>query len=843
MGNVRFLPSTLISIFLIPLIFFSCKLISPDVFQNIDQDNPQNTGQVRIKGILTDFSPATRIYNGLEPKSISGITEIAAIPLLSPSIESYMLRNEQVFAINTDGSFDINLSTSSPWLLALKNGTATDPRDIYQGVIGIADQDDSLIYFPLDQVNSDIDLQSILQSSDEYISQTDMNTFASYFNCPLEAMQLMARFDNMGKYIKNYYTNCDLSAEAQYDMGVSYWYTSHDQLANGVYFVPDQFPRSRYLTWIAVSGITPFTMDQLTSGEKMLSLAPPIGSSAWDDNGDVEFTFENPIIATGTYNIYTLYGRIDYSFSGGLTASISDETGDVCSIFAVLGGEMPVGTWTLKEGENDLGWFDLTNVQDTDNNGHFVIIVPLPKFNFDGQGFLESVEIKLAYYDNELASYVELPDYRIVSSLIGRFSCTLRDYDINAQPSGFYEEWLSHDEIGSILADGRLSLTPTESSWKAGYDPAGQSRIIEEFGIGYRYGAADFSFVIRNNEPISCTITYEPNGATSGSVPTDTNAYPSGSTVIITGNVGNLVNNGYEFAGWNTSDDGSGAIYTEGDSFTITGNTILYAQWSPLPTYAVTYKPNGASTGSVPIDTNSYQGAASAMIMGNTGNLAKTGYDFAGWNTSATGCGTGYAAGDSVTITGNITLYAKWDPLPTYTVTYQPNGVTSGNVPVDFNQYLAGETATVLDNTGNMSIENYTFTGWNTSPDRNGTDYSAGALIMVTENVILYGCWAPVLSDGGLIIDFDNPAYPSVIIDGARTVAWGTTVTYTANFQYWVYIWYLDDSDAHPAMETNGEVLTINTQLLTPGVHTISVLAFDGSSNYFSGQFFFTVAS
>ena len=36
---------------------------------------------------------------------------------------------------------------------------------------------------------------------------------------------------------------------------------------------------------------------------------------------------------------------------------------------------------------------------------------------------------------------------------------------------------------------------------------------------------------------------------------------------------------GYYFTGWNTAEDGSGQDYAAGDTFTITDNMVLYAQW------------------------------------------------------------------------------------------------------------------------------------------------------------------------------------------------------------------------------------------------------------------------
>ncbi|MEX2461586.1 MAG: S-layer homology domain-containing protein [Paenibacillaceae bacterium] len=74
----------------------------------------------------------------------------------------------------------------------------------------------------------------------------------------------------------------------------------------------------------------------------------------------------------------------------------------------------------------------------------------------------------------------------------------------------------------------------------------------------------------------------------------------------------------------------------------------------------LTYNGNGNNSGSVPIDNTIYLNGVTANVYGNTGNLIKTGYTFAGWNTLADGSGTNYAAEEALVMTGNKTLFAKW---------------------------------------------------------------------------------------------------------------------------------------------------------------------------------------
>lgn len=56
--------------------------------------------------------------------------------------------------------------------------------------------------------------------------------------------------------------------------------------------------------------------------------------------------------------------------------------------------------------------------------------------------------------------------------------------------------------------------------------------------------------------PPTYTVTYNANGATSGTAPTDTNTYTSGANVPLAGNTGNLTKTGYTFGGWSLTPNG-----------------------------------------------------------------------------------------------------------------------------------------------------------------------------------------------------------------------------------------------------------------------------------------------
>ena len=94
-----------------------------------------------------------------------------------------------------------------------------------------------------------------------------------------------------------------------------------------------------------------------------------------------------------------------------------------------------------------------------------------------------------------------------------------------------------------------------------------------------------------------------------------------------------------------------------------TGNPPTFYKKAGATTYSVTYNANGATAGTVPVDETQYDSDNNTVtVLGNTGNLAKAGYIWSGWNTQTDGEGTAYQADDTFEITASTTLYAMWTP-------------------------------------------------------------------------------------------------------------------------------------------------------------------------------------
>ncbi|GMO24284.1 MAG: hypothetical protein Pg6A_11390 [Termitinemataceae bacterium] len=123
-------------------------------------------------------------------------------------------------------------------------------------------------------------------------------------------------------------------------------------------------------------------------------------------------------------------------------------------------------------------------------------------------------------------------------------------------------------------------------------------------------------------------------------------------------------NAGSVFTGWSIKADDTQAMFYDGQIVTHlaaendTTEVNLYAVWRTATSavYTVTYSANGG-TGSV-VDQSDVEGTIITLDDGSGINMA--GFSFAGWNTQADGLGQSYPGGASCTLSGNLTLYAKW---------------------------------------------------------------------------------------------------------------------------------------------------------------------------------------
>ena len=262
------------------------------------------------------------------------------------------------------------------------------------------------------------------------------------------------------------------------------------------------------------------------------------------------------------------------------------------------------------------------------------------------------------------------------------------------------------------------------------------------------------------------TISYNANGGT-GTAPTSQTAVV-GSAITIASNSGvpPLAKTGFVFTGWNTQADGLGTSYAPAaNTFMPGSNVTLYAVWVPVD-YTLSYDLNGAA-GTPP---TSQTVAYNTTTIVTSSVPTRTGFGFTGWNTATDGSGTSYASGaTTAAITANVTLYAIWTPdevtttttsttvpesttttapTPTpvtyWTVSFDPNGATSGSLPPSSLIFDTG-LYNIPGNQGSLArSDGAEFLGWNTAANGSGILYSSGSKMAVTSNVVLYATWTPI---------------------------------------------------------------------------------------------------
>ena len=198
------------------------------------------------------------------------------------------------------------------------------------------------------------------------------------------------------------------------------------------------------------------------------------------------------------------------------------------------------------------------------------------------------------------------------------------------------------------------------------------------------------------------TVQFNPTSTAGGTIITGTGTMDS--QAIHEGIATNLAANtftaptGYAFAGWNTSQDGTGTAYADEASvidLTTAGNTIiLYAQWEKarigacpsegVPGY-ICYDGNGADAGEMP----NQQASADTTVTLQAYNYKRDGYGFLGWSTvknPTIGTDTIYGPMEDITTpstmaTAGLNLYAVWLPKSTeYTMQTFTSSVCSNNL-------------------------------------------------------------------------------------------------------------------------------------------------------------------
>lgn len=212
--------------------------------------------------------------------------------------------------------------------------------------------------------------------------------------------------------------------------------------------------------------------------------------------------------------------------------------------------------------------------------------------------------------------------------------------------------------------------------------------------------------------------------------------------------------------------------------YRFTWNTSTHKLTVTYPTsYKVTYDDNGKTSGSAPTDDDYYAPDATVTVLGD-GTMVKSGYTFMNWNTADHGYGTNYSAGNTFSITEDVTLYAKWQN-DSYTgkFTFHDGNPTSGFVGTwNVNTFTQRGTSEYYD------IEDYTIPDPGDSPNFFvGYEGWAANPLGVSSGQSVVKDWDDNFVDGSSNVHGYLKVLPgySPLSDGSSKTAEGATGTLT----------------------------------------------------------------
>lgn len=200
---------------------------------------------------------------------------------------------------------------------------------------------------------------------------------------------------------------------------------------------------------------------------------------------------------------------------------------------------------------------------------------------------------------------------------------------------------------------------------------------------------------------------------------------------------------GYQFAGYYDQTEGGTQYYNADGSSAKTWDkpedSTLYAHWT-ANSYQVTFDANGGE-GSMNAEDFTY-GEAKALTQNS---FTKTGYNFAGWATTANAGEAEHEDGKNVSNltteqNGTVNLYAVWKPIA-YMVSFSGNGNDGGSME---DQTFRYDTAASLRGNG-YTRTGYHFLGWAKTAGEQVT-YTDGASVnnltaTADDRITLYAVW------------------------------------------------------------------------------------------------------
>ena len=495
-------------------------------------------------------------------------------------------------------------------------------------------------------------------------------------------------------------------------------------------------------TWTAVANATSYEVKvyagTATSGVALFSAEPTSNSCTITGlSASTQYTVvvkaknscstSNQGTATWTTSALTLYTVTFHNAAGSAPSAVTQTT---------EGGTVSIPSASACEGWTFVGWkvgsAQSSTTTDPTSSGTWITSASWPKTDYTPTG---NITVHAVFKHTEGGG-----SGAAVNTVL--FSENWTGATNGSQPTG------PTDDGSTVYGSATITYSWDTSSDKV-YDTGGPNsneNILVSCGAAHYWEASG----IPTGGATELTISYAMSGSgTVGLSSSTTNVTidgnSSGSTISIGSGVTSFT---LRIANTNTGskknmriDDIEVKVKTAGS----TGTTTWRSDPPCASEYTVTYNAGDATSGTAPTDSNSpYAAGSEVTILGNSGNLGKTGKVFGGWSLTLGGS-KAYDVGDKIaSLTSNVTLYPYW-VNPPYTVTFNAEGGTCGTASLTEASGGAGVTLPEAVST----CSEWSFAGWKesaqseTSTDISSSLYEAGSTYYPsTDNVELHAVYA-----------------------------------------------------------------------------------------------------
>lgn len=239
---------------------------------------------------------------------------------------------------------------------------------------------------------------------------------------------------------------------------------------------------------------------------------------------------------------------------------------------------------------------------------------------------------------------------------------------------------------------------------------------------------------------------------------------------------------GYEFAGWSLSGSAEVADYAAGSRIVLTSeSTVLHAVWKKVVTYTLTFDANNGTNVPGKVSDTSTEGSCELTVP--TSEPTRTGFKFLGWSESKETVAPEIKPGQVLTVTGDVTLYAIWNEIVTFTLAFDANGGNGAPASVSDTSDAGSCALTIPSDVPTKAGSD--FLGWSRDSQATEPEYQPGQSVELTvRSLTLYAVWQQFPS-----VEFTGQSEITVIVNttATSTVSWTPSdATVVADGPSWI---------------------------------------------------------